>query len=244
MMSRLLLCFVVLIDFSTSAQLITSDQSKTKDGMELLPKFNEETYVYLGVDCLNTFRELNPNMDHLNTPLGERANEIPRWMVGYSLRLTVPVVKMIKVNTGLSFQQNGESYDWLSNETDSSFSYQTSFRYIAMPVQLSGEFGKKIGLYGACGITPAIFSSFLQKQQWTNALGSENSQEISIQDDCNSFIISFQTDLGLHYHINEQFGMQLTAQYRKQLNNTYREFENYIHRAHALGFNFSLSYRF
>ena len=234
----LFICCLFLISYSTNAQLISSDQNKSKS------TFNDQTFIYLGVDVLNSFRDLNPNIDHLNTPLGERANEIPRWLTGYSVRVTVPIMKMLKVNTGLSFQQNGESYNWLSYETDSSFSYQTSFRYIAMPVQISGEFGKKIGLYGACGLTPAIFSSFLQKQQWRNALGSEDAQDISIQDDCNSFIISFQADLGLHYHINEQFGIQLTGQYRKQLNNTYREFENYIHKAHALGFNCSLSYQF
>ena len=238
MTHRLFVCCLVLISFGANAQLISSDQNKSRS------KFNDQTYIYLGVDVLNSYRDLNPNIQHLNTPLGDRANEIPRWLTGYSIRVTVPIVNMLKVNTGLSFQQNGESFNWLSAETDSSFSYQTSFRYIAMPIQLSAEFGKKIGLSGACGLTPAIFSSFLQKQQWTNAMGSENSQDISIQDDCNSFIISFQADLGLHYHINEQFGMQITAQYRKQINNTYREFQNYIHKAHALGFNCSLSYRF
>ena len=96
----LFICCLFLISFSTNAQLISSDQNKSKS------TFNDQTFIYLGVDVLNSFRDLNPNIDHLNTPLGERANEIPRWLTGYSVRVTVPIMKMLKVNTGLSFQQN------------------------------------------------------------------------------------------------------------------------------------------
>ena len=38
--------------------------------------------------------------------------------------------------------------------------------------------------------------------------------------------------------------MYVSRTYRKQLNNTYKEFEDYIHKASALGFNFAISYKF
>jgi hypothetical protein len=113
-----------------------------------------------------------------------------------------------------------------------------------MPIQLSIEYGNKISIYGALGVSPAIFNSYLQKSQWTNELGSSDSEETSIQDNCSSFIISFRGNLGIHYHINDHFGVQLSALYRRQLNNTYKEYEDYIHKAYSIGFNLSTSYQF
>ena len=158
--------------------------------------------------------------------------------------MAIPVFRFFKINTGLAILQSGESYDWNSTVTDSSYAYQRTFRHFGLPVQLAFEYGNKLSIYGAFGVSPAIFNAFRQQIQWKNALGSEDSDELSIQDDCNSFIISLQADLGIHYHFNETFGLQLTALYRKQLNNTYKEFEDYIHKAYAFGFNFALSYQF
>ncbi len=231
-------CCFVLMAFLSNAQLISDSKGQSNF------LFNNNNVLYIGIDGINSFRELSPNTEFLSTPLGERENEISRWMTGYFLRITVPVFRIFKINSGLAFQQSGESYEWNSTDTDSSFSYQTTFRHIALPFQLAIEYGNKISLYGAFGITPAIFNAYRQKVQWKNALGSEESDEVNIQDDCNSFIISFQGNLGIHYHINENFGLQLTALYRKQLNNTYKEFEDYIHKAYAFGFDFALSYQF
>ena len=230
--------FFILIYFTSDAQLISESKNDSK------MFFNQKSVLYFGVDVLHSFRELNPNVDYLNNELGERANEIPRWMSGYSLRIAMPVLKFLKINGGIAFQQNGESYEWTSSVSDSSFSYQTSFRYIAMPIQLVVEYGNKLCFYGAFGMSPAIFNSYNQKRQWTTGMGSSSSEETNIQDDCNSFILSFQGDLGVHYAINDFIGIQLTGQYRKQLNNTYKEFEDYIHKASALGFNFAISYQF
>ena len=238
MLRILFSCYFVLFSFISNAQLILDSEDNSKFN------FNHNSAIYFGVDCLNNFRDLTPNSNHLSTELGERANEIPRWMSGYSLRIAIPILKFFRLNGGIAFQQNGESYNWMSSISDSSFAYQTSFRYIAMPVQISVEYGGKLGVYGALGVSPGIFKSFIQKQEWKNELGSTNTEEITIQNDCNSFIISVQGDLGLQYHINNNLGIQITGHYRKQLNNTYKQFEDYIHKAFAFGFNFAISYQF
>ena len=221
-----------------NAQLITDSEGNSN------LSFNNNNVLYVGVDGINSFRELSPNTNFLSTPLGERENEISRWMSGYSLRMAIPAFRFFKINTGLAILQSGESYDWNSAVTDSSYAYQRTFRHIGLPVQLAFEYGNKLSIYGAFGVTPAIFNAFRQQIQWKNALGSEDSDELSIQDDCNSFIISLQANFGIHYHFNDTFGLQLTALYRKQLSNTYKEFEDYIHKAYAFGFNFALSYQF
>lgn len=238
LMLRLLLSYSFVLFYLTSnAQLISDSEGRNN------VSFNQKTILYLSFDCLNSYRELTPNTSFLSTPLGERANEIPRWMSGTTLGVAIPVLSFFKINAGISYQQNGESYEWNSSISDSSFSYQTAFRYFAMPVQLSVEYGNRFALYGAFGMSPAIFNSYIQKSQWTTENASTNSEEVSIQDNCNSFIISMQGDLGIHYHINDRLGIQLSARYRKQLNNTYKEYEDYIHKAHAIGFSFAFSYK-
>ena len=82
--------------------------------------FNNNNVLYVGVDGINSFRELSPNTNFLSTPLGERQNEISRWMSGYSLRMAIPAFRFFKINTGLAILQSGESYDWNSTVTDSS----------------------------------------------------------------------------------------------------------------------------
>ena len=237
MLKNFLCSVFILYSFCTHAQLIsTSNTTKTSS-------FDTSSSIYVGFGYLNTFRDLIPNENHLNTPLGERENEIPRWLPNFSLRIGIPVMKVFKINGGIEFQQNGESYSWNSAESDSSFAYQSSFRYISMPVHISIGYGNKLRVYGSTGISPGIFSSYLQKQQWQDHDGSGFTDEISIQNDCNSFVISLQADFGIHYSINSDFGIQLTAHYRKQLNNTYKEFKDYIHKAYAVGLNTSITYR-
>jgi hypothetical protein len=238
MLRILFFCAFLIVCFTSNAQLINESKNQSRFS------FNQKNTLYLGIDAYSSFRELYSNTAFLSTPLGEREYEAPRWMTSYSLRVEIPLFRIFKINSGLSFQQNGESYNWNSVNTDSSFAYQTSFKYIGMPIQLSIEYGNKISIYGALGVSPAIFNSYLQKSQWTNELGSSDSEETSIQDNCSSFIISFRGNLGIHYHINDHFGVQLSALYRRQLNNTYKEYEDYIHKAYSIGFNLSTSYQF
>ena len=237
MLKNFLCSIFILYGFCTNAQLISSSSSTKSNS------FDTSSTIYIGFGYLNTFRDLAPNTSHLNTPLGERANEISRWLPNYSLRIGVPVLRVFKIIGGIEFQQNGESYNWNSTESDSSFAYQTSYRYISMPVHISIGYGNKLRVYGSAGISPGIFSSYVQKQQWQDKDGSDFTDENRVQNDCNSFVISLQADFGIHYSINSNFGIQMTAHYRKQLNSTFKEFEDYIHKAYALGLNTSITYR-
>jgi len=236
MLKNFLCSFFILYGLCTDAQLISTSNTKKTN------TFDASSSIYVGFGYLSTFRDLTPNESHLNTPLGERANEVARWLPNYSLRIGIPVMRVLKIIGGIEFQQNGESYSWYSETSDSSFAYQTGYRYISMPIHLSAGYGNKLRLYGSTGISPGIFSSYLQKRQWQDAEGSNFSDEISIQNDCNTFVISLQADFGVQYSINSDFGILLTGHYRKQLNNSFKEFEDYIHKAYALGITFSITY--
>ena len=128
----MLLISMFFIAFSAQSQLISSAQKSS-------PKFSFDTntYVYFNANILNSYRSLAPNESHLNTPLGLRANENPLVCASYVIGVSIPINNFLKVNTGISFAQNGESYNWNSSENDSSFLYSSTYRYIALPISLS-----------------------------------------------------------------------------------------------------------
>ena len=236
MISRMLLISMFFIAFSAQSQLISSAQKSS-------PKFSFDTntYVYFNANILNSYRSLAPNESHLNTPLGQRANENPLVCASYVIGVSIPINNFLKVNTGLSFAQNGESYNWNSNENDSSFLYSSTYRYIALPISLSSSYGKKIKFRLSAGLVPSIFSGYKQKQEWTDANGSEYDEEITIQDDLNFFKLSAQASVGIEYFFGK-ISIRAAYLYVQQLNNSYKEFEDYIHRENAQGGQLTLTY--
>ena len=152
-----------------------------------------------------------------------------------------PIKKIFKVNTGLSLTQNGEAYGWDSAENDSSFMYSTIYRYISLPISLSAAYGKKIKVRLSAGLVPSIFSGYKQSQEWTDADGSEYDEEITIQDDLNFFKLSAQASIGIEYFFGKM-SFRAAYLYIQQLNNSYKEYEDYIHRENAQGGQVTLTY--
>lgn len=236
MISRVLLISMFFVVFSAQSQLISATQKTS-------PKFSFDTtsYIYFNTDILNSYRSLIPNESHLNTPLGLRANENPLVCASFTIGVSIPLQKALKVNTGISFTQNGESYIWDSNDNDSSFMYSSLYRYIALPISLSTSYGKKIKVRLSAGLVPGIFSGYKQNQEWTDADGSEYDEEITIQDDLNFFKLSAQASIGIEYFFGNM-SIRAAYLYIQQLNNSYKEFEDYIHRGNAQGGQFTLTY--
>ena len=176
-----------------------------------------------------------------NTPLGKRADETPLTLPSYTLGISIPLTKWLKINTGLSMLQNGEAYNWYSSVDDSSYSYTSVFRYVSMPIALSAAYGKKLKLHVGLGIIPGIFTSYKKSEAWTDEDGTNSSEETTIQDDLNSFSIAAQATMGFEYFF-KSFSIRVSYIYRRQLNNTYNEFEDYIHRSIASGGQIAFTY--
>tara|TARA_B100001287_G_scaffold134322_1_gene113081 strand:- start:2171 stop:2890 length:720 start_codon:yes stop_codon:yes gene_type:complete len=236
MVSRVLLSCFFLVAFAAQSQLISATEKKVSKF-----SFDTNTYVYFNVNILNAFRSLIPNESHLNTPLGLRANETPLLCASYAIGVSIPINKTLKINTGLSFTQNGESYKWNSAENDSSFMYSSAYRYIALPISFSSAYGKKLKVHLAAGLIPSIFSGYKQNQEWTDSDGSEYDEEIKVQDDLNFFKISAQASIGVEYFFGK-LSVRAAYLYIQQLNNSYKEFEDYIHRENTQGGQLTLTY--
>ena len=222
--------------FIGHSQLISTTSKKVSK-----LSFDSTTNIFFNVDVVSCFRELVPNASHLNTPLGKRADETPLTLPSYTLGISIPLTKWLKINTGLSMLQNGEAYNWYSSVDDSSYSYTSVFRYVSMPIALSAAYGKKLKLHVGLGIIPGIFTSYKKSEAWTDEDGTNSSEETTIQDDLNSFSIAAQATMGFEYFF-KSFSIRVSYIYRRQLNNTYNEFEDYIHRSIASGGQIAFTY--
>ena len=155
--------------------------------------------------------------------------------------MSVPLSKLLYFDGGMSYLQNGEQYSWESSENDSTFSYQTSYSYISMPLQVKIQGGLRLKYFLATGLQPQLFQSFRQKQQWTNDVNTKYTAILKDNNECNSFVISWITTVGFQVEMSKLYGVRIAAQYRNQLNSSYLKTGEYIHKANGLGFAFGLT---
>ncbi len=227
----------LLLDFSQANSQIVGAKDEPASKIKIIP----QTSFYLEAGRLKTGRDLLVNSDFLAKPLGEREFETEANHWNFTLGISLPIQKFIYFDGGMTFLRNGEEYTWQSSENDSSFSYQTTYSYISMPLQLKIQGGNVLKYFLALGLQPQLLQSYRKNQQWTNEVNTKYSETIKISDDCNSFALSLISSAGIELAMSKYYGIKLSMQYRKQLSNTYLKTADYIHRARGFGFGFGLT---
>jgi opacity protein-like surface antigen len=199
------------------------------------------TQFYVETQRMVFFRGLASNDAFLPTPLGERANESSLTAWSQQLGLCLGLSKFIYLDGGVSWMQNGEAYAFSDSNSDSTYNYQTRYRYLALPLQLKLTFGDKFKFYGGLGMVPALYQGYKQDIQWTNALGAKYDDQIKINNAMNSFTISWIGSAGIDLQLDEDYRVRLGFLYRKQLNNSFGPYEDYVHKSYGWGINIGLS---
>jgi hypothetical protein len=225
-----LLSFIIGFVFVAQAQIV-NDKIKRQ----------YPTQYYFETSRSSVFRTLQENTDFLTIPLGERANEIPLHLWSQQMGVCLGLSKHTLIDAGLAWMQNGEAYSWKSTDTDSSFAYQTRYRYLALPVQFKFAFGEKISFSVGAGLIPALYQSYRQDQQWTNALGAKYDEQIKVNNGMNSFTLSWISSAQIELPMNPTLRLRLGVYYRQQLNNSYDPYQDYIHQSVAWGLNFGFA---
>lgn len=202
---------------------------------------NYPTQIYFETTRAQVYRSLLPNENFLLVPLNERGYEVPMYAWSQQMGIQLGLSKHFFIDGGLSWMQNGEAYSWKSIDTDSSFAYQTHYRYLALPLQLKFSAGNKIAFYTGAGLIPALYLSYRQDQQWTNAMGAKYDDQIKVNNTMNSFTLAWTCSAGLSIRLNPTLNFRLGLQYRQQLNNSYDPYQDYIHKSKAFCYNFGLS---
>ncbi|MFM8596919.1 MAG: outer membrane beta-barrel protein [Flavobacteriales bacterium] len=202
---------------------------------------NYPTQLFFGTTRAQVYRSLLPNENFLAVPLGERGREVPMYAWSQQLGIQVGLSKHFLIEGGLSYMQNGEGYSWKALDTDSSFSYQTRYRYLALPIQLKCSFGQKFSFYTGAGFIPALYLSYVQDQQWTNPFGAKYDNQIKVNNTMNSFAFAWTCSAGFELPLNPTLRLRVGLQYRQQLTNSYDPYQDYIHKSKAFCYNFGLS---
>ena len=201
--------------------------------------FRNKAYGFLNITNVN--RTLSPNQDFLPQDIGDRANETSLKTYSFGLGLKGHITKTIIWDGGMSYLQNGEQYEFSPITNDTSFSYQTYYKYIAMPLRLNFTVGKTIQFYGGVGILPQLFLSYRQNQQWETSLGSKGSDVIKAKSNYNSFITSVLFNLGLSITADNGYGLFISPEYRYQLQNGYGKLSSFFHKNFGFGISFGVS---
>jgi len=236
---------ILFLTFSLNliSQIVTKDNLNNSKKKTTLNRDTSSRF-YFEASRLNAFRTLEPNADFLNTPLGERANEFKLSIWNYTIGMITPLSKYIYFDGGLSILRNGEQYSWESTTSDSTYNYQTRYNYLGLPLQLKLQGGQNFKYFIGGGILPQMYLSYKQEQQWSEAIGTKRKGEEKINNQINSFAFSWIASAGVEFQFENNFGLRFSGTYRKQINNTYSKYSDYIHKANAIGFNLALTRKF
>lgn len=198
------------------------------------------TSYYFETQRMQMFRTLLSNDNFLPTPLGERANEIPLSTWSHQIGICVGLSRFVYFDGGVSWMQNGEAYTFESLDSDSSFNYQTRYRYLALPLQLKMAFGDQFKFYGGIGIVPGLYQDYKQDLQWTNPLGAKYDDVVQINNNMNSFQFSGLGSVGIEAQLDNNYTIRFGALYRRQFNNSYNPYDAYVHKSFGWGLNLGL----
>jgi hypothetical protein len=202
------------------------------------------TQLYFNFNRSKTFRTLLENGPIYGKPLGERENEVALglWSMGVGFRSELKYG--LQFGAGIGYMTNGEQYSY--EEPDTSFKYQSKYRYITMPLMLNYHCGNLIQFVSGVGVIPGMFMNFTQDQQSVtrqNLQSKETIKEKGGSQSYNAFIFSGFINAGVQLKYSKFWSLYIVPEYRIQLNNSFQKNQPFIHKANAFGVNFGLVYQ-
>lgn len=229
-MKHIVILFFLTLCFAGQTQLLNKDI-----------KSNYPTRYYFESQRMEMFRSLVSNDAFLPTALGTRADEFELKAWSHQIGICMGLSKNFYLDGAVSWMQNGEAYAFAALDSDSTFAYQTRYRYLALPLQMKVTFGQKIKFYSGLGLVPALYQGYRQDFQWSNPLGAKYDDQIKVNNSMNSFTLSWLCSAGFEANLDNNYSLRLGLLYRSQLNNSYSPYEDYIHKSKGWGLNFGFS---
>lgn len=202
-----------------------------------------EIVVYANWASTSSVLRSNPANDGIfGEPLGIREDESNLNVWSYGIAFRSVFKKNFMWQGGISWMRNGESFDYQAPNSDSTFSYQTYYNYIAMPLKVMYQTGGRVNFYGGVGLTPQLFSSYRQEQQWTTVLNTQVTETVKTRNGYNTFLLSGSLTAGVQLRMNGGASIFVEPEYRFHLTNSYTEIDSYEHFGRAFGMNIGFTY--
>lgn len=216
------------------------DEKKEKEVKEKRVQ-DGSTEIYMVTNWSNTSRKLEMNDAPFGDPLGDREFEssLNRWSFGIGFRNKLS--DYFSIQAGISYMRNGESY--LFEESDTLFTYNTTYSYIAMPIKALFTYGDELKFLAGGGVTPQLFVSYVQNQEWRDSVNATGDDSIKEKNGYSSFAISAAVNIGVQYQFSDNWTILFMPEYRIQLTDSYEVTDSYNHFGRALGFDLGLTFK-
>lgn len=237
----LLVCFFFL--FQSISQVVIGESQSTKKSRSTkkdVPKKVQDgsTLLYFLVNASNTSRLLKENTGLFGDSLGKRADEKPLKIWSYAVGFQNRISKHFLWDGGISIVRNGERYQFTG--VDTSYSYQSSYSYIGMPIRVNYVVGKQVRFYVGGGLIPQIFTGYKQAVAWKTSKNATVNETIKTKIGYAPFVLSAVVNTGFLLDFSNGWGLMVSPEIRFQLNSSYLKYEKYIHKARAYGVSFGL----
>lgn len=251
-MKYLLLFLTIFLYFNVSSQIITEENThkeptevetnnnKAKNKKDRGPREKTGIEVYAGVTPAYTFRTLKVNEGLFAKPIDYRAEEKGAWTVGYMIGARNPLNDFLKLDIGVGFSVNRETYDFTSN--DSIYRYTNSYRHISIPIKLAYTYGDQFKFYAGIGIVPKAFLGLKNELTTFNQFKEEVTETEIIRDKLSLFLIDAVADVGMQMKLGPNVGLYVMLQGTRQLTNNYEKQGPYIRKGYTLGFSCGLEF--
>lgn len=234
MKHTLILLFSIITVFGTS-QIVTESKSSDEVKTQKTSSGESTTELYFGASPSYTYRTLTVNEGLFAQPLGEREQEVAEWTTGFNAGVRTHLSSFLKLEIGVGFSSNKESYDFSSK--DSIYVYSNSYRHITFPMRLAYSYGDDISFYGGLGVIPKAFLSMKNELTTYDINGKEQTEKTIEKDKFNFFLIDAVATIGTQIKFNSHYGIYAMIEGRRQLNNNYDAQSAYVRKPYALGFN-------
>lgn len=240
------LLLTLMFSFSSAlfAQIELSsddDSKKKKEKAKALkadiPMSTEEFIIYSNWSVTN--RNLSINEGLFGDPLGEREFESNLNIWSFGLGFRQRSLEHLTWEGGLSFIRNGESY--LFEGADSTFTYNTSYSYIGMPIKLYYTVGNQFRFYAGGGVIPQMFFRYRQDQEWTDPTNNTYTESFTYRNGYSQFVLALVLNVGGQVNLGNAWSVFAMPEYRYQITDSYTITDSYNHFGRALGITFGLT---
>ncbi len=204
--------------------------------------YNPATVLYLGGSLGSGFRTLTSNDGYFGEPLGEKANETPLFTGGAAIGMKTRLANHLYLDFGIALAKNGESYDYSATDSDSTYSYKSSYTHFAVPLKLQFITGQKVKFIAGAGLQPQMFLGYKQDIEWTTTENVNGSRTVKNKNDFNLFTIAAVANVGIEWQFSKYASLYLLPEFRTQLNSTYGKQAPYVHKGMFYGVQFGFSF--
>lgn len=191
------------------------------------------TSVFASATWSSTNRSLVPNDGLFGKPLGARADEEKLNVWSFTLGFRSQIHKNIAWEGAISYMRNGESY--LFEDTDTLYSYESRYSYVAVPLKLYFTYGDEIKLLVGAGVVPQMFTGFKQNIESEDSKNITLKEEVKTRIGYNSFVISTVFNLGAQFKVGERWSLLVLPEYKLQLTSSLENNAAYKHKAFSIG---------